>query len=164
MGVIFTIGLVIIGTLSDRNVKKKAQAGDSEWKPEYRLPPLLPGSLVVPIGLFWYGWSAEAHVHWTMPIIGTGFFAIGNLAIFLPVQTYFIDAFETYAASAATANTLTRSLIGAFLPLAGPDMYKELGQGWGNSLLAFIALVFAPLGWVIYRYGERIRKAYPVHL
>jgi hypothetical protein len=118
----------------------------------------------VPIGLFWYGWSAEAHLHWIMPVIGTGIFALGNLAIFLPVQTYLIDAFEIYSASAAVANTLTRSLIGAFLPLAGPRMYSALGQGWGNSLLAFIALAFAPLGWIIYRYGERIRKAYPVQL
>jgi MFS family permease len=163
-GVGFSIGLVIFGTLSDRTAKKKAQAGDGEWKPEYRLPPLLPGSIVVPIGLFWYGWSAEEHVHWIMPIIGSGIFALGNLAIFLPVQTYLIDAFEVYAASAAAANTLTRSLIGAFLPLAGPDMYSTLGQGWGNSLLAFIAIAFAPMGWIIYFYGERIRKAYPVQL
>jgi MFS family permease len=163
-GVGFSIGLVIFGTLSDRNAKKKAQAGDGEWKPEYRLPPLLPGSIVVPIGLFWYGWSAEAHVHWIMPIIGTGIFALGNLAIFLPVQTYLIDAFEVYAASAAAANTVVRSLFGAFLPLAGPKMYSALRQGWGNSLLAFIALAFAPMGWVIFVYGERIRKAYPVRL
>jgi MFS family permease len=163
-GVGFTIGLVYFGAWSDRNAKKKAQAGDGEWKPEYRLPPILPGSLAVPIGLFWYGWSAEAHLHWIMPVIGTGIFALGNLAIFLPVQTYLIDAFEIYSASAAVANTLTRSLIGAFLPLAGPRMYSALGQGWGNSLLAFIALAFAPLGWIIYRYGERIRKAYPVQL
>ena len=125
-GVGFSIGLVIFGTLSDRNAKKKAQAGDGEWKPEYRLPPLLPGSIVVPL----------------LPIIGSGIFALGNLAIFLPAQTYLIDAFEVYAASAAAANTLTRSLIAAFLPLAGPDMYSTLGQGWGNSLLAFIALAY----------------------
>lgn len=163
-GVGFTVGLVVFGTMSDRNAKKKAQAGDGDWKPEYRLPPLLPGSLIVPAGLFWYGWSAEARVHWIMPIMGTGFFAIGNLAIFLPVQAYLIDAFEIYASSAAAANTLTRSLIGASLPLAGPEMYRALGQGWGNSLLAFVALAFAPLGWIICRYGESIRKAYPIRL
>jgi len=47
-GVGFSIGLVIFGTLSDRNAKKKAQAGDGEWKPEYRLPPLLPDLSLCP--------------------------------------------------------------------------------------------------------------------
>lgn len=163
-GIGCAIGLLVFGSLSDRTARRRTEAGDGEWKPEYRLPPLLPGSLVVPIGLFWYGWSAQEHVHWIMPIVGTGFVGLGTLAIFMPVQTYLIDAFDIYAASAAAANTITRSLLGAFLPLAGPSMYGALGQGWGNSLLAFIALAFTPLAWIIYRYGERIRKAYPVHL
>lgn len=164
-GIGCAIGLFLFGTLSDRAVKASvSKRGNGEWKPEYRLPPLLPGSLLVPIGLFWYGWSAQAGVHWIMPIIGTGWVGLGTLAVFMPVQTYFVDAFEIYAASASAANTIVRSLLGAFLPLAGPSMYSALGQGWGNSLLAFIALAFTPMAWIIYRYGERIRKAYPVEL
>lgn len=164
-GIGCAIGLFLFGTLSDRAVKASvSKKGNGEWKPEYRLPPLLPGSLLVPIGLFWYGWSAQAGVHWIMPIIGTGWVGLGTLAVFMPVQTYLVDAFEIYAASASAANTIVRSLLGAFLPLAGPSIYSALGQGWGNSLLAFIALAFTPMAWIIYRYGERIRKAYPVDL
>lgn len=155
------LGLFVFGALSDRMAKSRAGLG-GEWKPEYRLPPLLPGSLVVPIGLFWYGWSAEAKVHWIMPIIGSGWIGLGTLAIFMPVQTYLIDAFELHSASASAANTILRSLLGAFLPLAGPSMYRALGIGWGNSLLALIALAFTPLAWTIFKYGERIRKAYPM--
>lgn len=29
--------------------------------------------------------------------------------------------------------------------------------GWGNSLLAFVALAMCPIPWVFYHYGERIR-------
>lgn len=164
-GIGCAIGLLLFGTLSDRVVNASTLRGEGgKWKPEYRLPPLLPGSLLVPIGLFWYGWSAEAGAHWIMPIIGTGWVGLGTLAVFMPVQTYLVDAFEIYAASASAANTLLRCLFGAFLPLAGPSMYSALGQGWGNSLLAFIALTFTPMAWIIYRYGERIRKAYPLDL
>lgn len=164
-GIGCAIGLFLFGTLSDRAVKASVlKKGNGEWKPEYRLPPLLPGSLLVPVGLFWYGWSAQAGVHWIMPIIGSGWVGLGTLAVFMPVQTYLVDAFEIYAASASAANTIVRSLLGAFLPLAGPSMYSALGQGWGNSLLAFIALAFTPVAWIIYRYGEKIRKAYPVDL
>jgi len=150
-------GLVIFGSISDRIVKHMAAKG--EMKPEYRLPPLIPGSLFIPIGLFWYGWSVEGHVHWIMPIIGTLWVGFGMLATFMPIQTYLVDAYVQHAASAIAANTVLRSLVGAFLPLAGPRMYAALGLGWGNSLLAFIALALAPISVIFYKYGERIRKS-----
>ena len=77
----------------------------------------------------------------------------------MPVQTYLVDAFTVHAASATAANTVLRSLVGALLPLAGPKMYDTLGLGWGNSLLAFIALAMCPMPWIFYRYGERIRTS-----
>lgn len=73
--------------------------------------------------------------------------------------TYLVDAYTIYAASAIAANTVLRSLLGALLPLAGSKMYQTLGLGWGNSLLAFIALALAPVPLLFYRYGERIRNS-----
>ncbi|KAL1725148.1 major facilitator superfamily domain-containing protein, partial [Schizophyllum commune] len=37
-----------------------AKYNNGVGKPEYRVPSLILGSMVIPIGLFWYGWSAEA--------------------------------------------------------------------------------------------------------
>ncbi|KAJ7607772.1 hypothetical protein DFH06DRAFT_1149316 [Mycena polygramma] len=48
-------------------------------EPEMRIPALIFGSLFVPVG-FWYGWSAEAKLHWIMPIIGSGIFGFGSSA------------------------------------------------------------------------------------
>ncbi|PPJ59149.1 hypothetical protein CBER1_03062 [Cercospora berteroae] len=158
-GVGCAIGLFALGALSDRLVIHYSKG--NEWTPEFRLLPLLPGSLIVPVGLVWYGWSAEAGTHWIVPIIGTAWIGLGTLAIFMPVQSYLIDAFTLYASSAAAANTIFRSMLGAFLPLAGPSLYAALGQGWGNTLLAFIALAFTPMAWIMFRYGERMRKNHP---
>jgi MFS family permease len=151
------VGLIIFGFISDKIVKHMSAKG--EMKPEYRLPPLIPGSLIIPIGLFLYGWSAEKHVHWIVPIIGTLFVGFGLLATFMPIQTYLVDAFTIHAASAIAASTVLRSLVGTFLPLAGPKLYAALGLGWGNSLLGFIAVALAPLSWIFFKYGERIRKS-----
>ena len=41
-------GVIIFGIASDRIVKAKSRGG--EMKPEYRLPPMIPGSFLVPIG------------------------------------------------------------------------------------------------------------------
>ena len=159
IGVGSLLGLAVFGGLSDRLIGYLAKKNGGEIKPEYRLPPLVPGSALIPIGLFWYGWSAEAHVHWIMPIIGTAWVGLGLIATFMCIQTYMIDCFTIYAASAIAANTVLRSLMGAFLPLAGPDMYDALGLGWGNSLLAFIGLAMVPLTFLFYKYGEKIRKS-----
>ena len=77
----------------------------------------------------------------------------------MPISTYLVDAFTLHAASALAANTVLRSLVGALLPLAGPKMYDSLGLGWGNSLLAFIALALCPIPVLFYKYGERIRTS-----
>jgi hypothetical protein len=76
----------------------------------------------------------------------------------MPTLNYLVDAYTQYAASATAANTVLRSVLGALLPLAGPKMYAALGLGWGNSLLAFIAIALAPIPLVFWRYGKRIRE------
>lgn len=156
IGVGSFIGLLGFGLVSDRGIKR-AQANNKPITPEIRIPPMIPGTLAVPIGLLWYGWSAEAKIHWIMPIVGTGWVGLGLIGIFMPIQTYMVDAFTIYAASAIAANTIFRSLIGAILPLAGRPLYSGLGLGWGNSLLAFIALVMAPLPYLFMKYGEFLR-------
>lgn len=72
-------------------------------------------------------------------------------------MNYLVDTFEIYAASALAANMVLRSLGGAFLPLAGEEMYNALGLGWGNSLLAFVSIAIMPLPFVFFIYGDRIR-------
>lgn len=71
---------------------------------------------------------------------------------------YLVHSYGRYAASAVAANRVLQSIGGAFLPLAAEPMYDALGLGWGNSVLAFIALVFIPVPWMLFRYGEKLRK------
>lgn len=150
-------GLLIFAAVSDRLLQRMAKGG--EMKPEYRLPPIIPGSFLIPIGLLLYGWTTQYKVHWIVPLIGTAFVGWGMITVFMPVGTYLVDAFTTYAASATAANTVLRSLGGALLPLCGGRMYITLGLGWGNSLLAFIAAAMIPMVVAFYIYGERIRKS-----
>ncbi|KAL2406937.1 MFS-type transporter penM, partial [Exophiala dermatitidis] len=128
-----------------------------ELKPEYRLPLLWPGAVALPVGLILYGWTAQYKVHWIVPIIATTLLGGAITFSFMPIGVYLVDAYTSYAASAMAANTVLRSIGGAFLPLAGPRMYAALKLGWGNTLLAFIAIALTPMIWVFTRYGERLR-------
>ncbi|KAH6664785.1 major facilitator superfamily domain-containing protein [Plectosphaerella plurivora] len=148
-------GLFLFGAVSDAIVKKMSRGG--QMKPEYRLPPMIPGGAMIPVGLLLYGWTAQYRVFWFVPVIGTFLIGFGMITVFTPVGTYLVDAFPTYAASATAANTVFRSVGGALLPLAGPRMYETLDQGWGNTLLAGISLLTMGMIWVALKYGERLR-------
>ena len=93
----------------------------------------------------------------SVPILGTSILGLGMISASLSIQTYIVDAFPLYAASATAAIAIWRSIVGALLPLAGLPMYQRLGVGWGNSLLGFIAVALVPVPLLLLRYGERVR-------
>lgn len=158
-GIGMLLALLVLGSTSDRLSMYLKKKNGGEMKPEYRLPPLIIGGPFIPIGLFIYGWTADKHVQWAVPLLGTLFVGIGMLAAFMCVQTYLIDAFTVHAASAVAANTVLRSVFGAVLPLCGLQMYDTLGLGWGNSLIGFVALALVAVPPFFYFYGERIRTS-----
>ena len=151
-------GLGIVATISDRIIKRKKAAGTA-IKPEDRLPlfVIFPATLLIPSGLIIYGWSTAKAVHWIVPQIGTAIIGIGMMSILMCIQTYLVDAFNIYAASAIAANAVLRSLLGALFPLFGLKLYDKIGLGWGNTTLGLIALMMAPIPWIFSVYGERIR-------
>ncbi|KAL7651478.1 hypothetical protein ACMYSQ_011193 [Aspergillus niger] len=130
---------------------------DETLPPESWLWPMTPASLLTPIGLLWYGWSLQAGLFPVVPLVGLGVFGFGMMGIFQPVQIYLVNAFPIHSASALAASNLLRSLVGALLPLGGHRMYDTMGLGWGNSLLAFIALAMAPVPIILMKFGERMR-------
>jgi MFS family permease len=164
-GVGMLLGLAYVGTLSDRKIKIKIERKETPV-PEDRLPIYLtvPGSLAIPAGLFIYGWSTDKVVHWIVPEIGNAVIGFGMITILMCVQTYLVDAFLAHAASAVAACTVLRSLLGALLPLCGLQMYEKLGLGWGNSLLAFLALAMAPIPILFQLWGEKLRTKWAIDL
>lgn len=163
LGIGLFCGLVLFATLSDKLLGQKRDGPVA--RPEERLILMKWFAPITPLGCFVYGWTAEKHVHWIVPILGTFSIGLGSLFVVIPTQTYLIDAFgPEAAASALAANLVVRSPFGAFIVLAAPALYAHLGLGWGNSVLGFIALAFTPVPWLFYHYGDRLRKRFPIAL
>ncbi|KAJ4362418.1 hypothetical protein N0V83_010511 [Neocucurbitaria cava] len=155
LGIGSLLGLGVAGYMSDRIYHKKAV--DGRMEPEWRIVPLIPSAFLIPAGLFWYGWTTYYKTHWILPELGTVLIGIGINVLMMCISTYFIDAHPRFEASATAAATAVRSLIGALVPLFGRSMYEAMGLGWGNSLLGFITVVMAPLPFLFFKYGQRIR-------
>lgn len=151
-------GWAIITFRSDKHVIALTRANNGVFVPEMRLSISIPFSAAIPITFFWYGWSAYYSLPWQSTVFSLVPFGLGIIGVFMPLTTYLIDCFPMYASSAIAANTVLRSLVGAFLPLAGTPMYKSLGLGWGNSLLGFLCVAMIPLPLFFYRFGGKMRK------
>lgn len=140
-------------------LKKKNNGGE---RPEFRVPIIFIGAVLVPIGLFWYGWRVQERSHWVVPNIGAAIYAAGTIICFQSTQAYIFDAYTKYAASATAATMVLRSLAGFGFPLFAPVMYNSLDYGWGNSLLGFLSIVIGiPAPILFWKYGEILRLKSP---
>ncbi|CBF78312.1 hypothetical protein AN8621.2 [Aspergillus nidulans FGSC A4] len=141
---------------SSRNKEKP-----SKPIPEARLYTSIPGSLLFAAGLFWYGWASQPDVHWIVPTMGITAAGVGIYSIYMAVVNYLTDAYERYAASALSAASLGRNSFGAFLPLASPQLFSNLGFGWAGTLLGFIGVALSVVPVVLVLKGPAIRRSSP---
>lgn len=99
IGIGSAIGLFINANVSDRvAIHMKTKLGGVH-QPEYRLPPSMYACWLIPMGIFWFGWTADYHCHWILPILGTGVFGVGIVILMMSMAVYVVDAFDVYAAS-----------------------------------------------------------------
>ena len=157
LGMLF--GVAVQQAIGNCIMKHLADArNQGKPKPEYRIPPTLLAGILIPVGLFIYGWTVQYRIQWAVPLLGALLAGMGICIINISINLYLVDAFTVYAASALAASTVLRSTFGATFPLFALQMYDTLGLGWGNSLLAFISVVMLAIPPLLFYYGERLRS------
>ncbi|KAE8362914.1 major facilitator superfamily domain-containing protein [Aspergillus caelatus] len=138
LGLGYVLGSQINAHSSDaiyRRLQARRSTNDlqrsSKGEPEFQVPPMFVGSALIPIGMFWYGWSS--------------------------MQVYVIDSYAEYAASGLAAAVLLRNIAAFGIPLFAPYMFASLHYGWGNSVLAFPSVVIGiPSPFLFWIYRKRI--------
>ncbi|KAK9334135.1 major facilitator superfamily domain-containing protein [Lipomyces starkeyi] len=138
-------------------LKLTAERGNGKIYPEGRLPFSIVGAFCLPVAIFWFGWATLPQVHWICSVLAGIPFGFGMVTLFLCMFSYLVDSYLLYAASSLAANTLLRSLFGAFFPLFASRMYIKLSPRWACTLLGFISLAMAPIPYLFYKYGPALR-------
>ncbi|KAG6289909.1 hypothetical protein E4U09_004695 [Claviceps aff. purpurea] len=161
IGVGFFLGTQVCAPLQDRvyaALKRRYVPDGGAGRPEFRVPMMVPGALLVPVGIIIYAWTAEVPTHWLGPNAGAALFALGTIIGFQCIQGYVVDAYPRYAASAVGAITVLRSLAGFAFPLFAPALYDTLGYGRGGTVLAAVSIVVGwPAPFLLWRYGAALR-------
>ncbi|KAL9108804.1 MAG: hypothetical protein Q9227_006461 [Pyrenula ochraceoflavens] len=124
--------------------------------PEDRIPPILLGSILLPAGLFWLGWTT--HAPWPAQVLAGVLIGTGIMLVYMSSIAYLIDVYLLYANSALAVNGFFRSILAAGFPLFANDLYRRLGVGWASSLLAFLFVALIPFPFLFWFYGRRIRE------
>ena len=131
---------------------------EERFPPEHRLYPALLASFALPTFLFIFAWTARPDIHWIVPIVFQGLTMMASVVIYASANLFMMDSYgPLYGASAAGAAMLSRYMMSAGFPLFSLQMYRALGVGWATSLLAFCTLAMAPIPWLFWRCGERLR-------
>lgn len=130
--------------------------------PEVFLPIMIVGSLIMPIGVFIFGWSATTKAHWIGPVIGSGIFSAGAFVIFQTGFNYLANSFTDYLASVFAGNDLFRSVIASVFPLFAHALFHNLSTpdfpvGWGSSVLGFISTAMILIPVLFYLNGPKLR-------
>ncbi|KAH8705264.1 putative MFS multidrug transporter [Talaromyces proteolyticus] len=153
---VFIGGAIIIFVTKTRFARKMKKHG--RVVPEERLPPMIIGSILLPIGLFWFGWTSNENITWVPQVLAGVPIGAGILVIFMQGLNYIIDVYLMFANSAIAANTLVRSALGGAFPLFATQMYTKLGVDWASSLLGFLTLAMVPIPILFYIYGAKLRS------
>lgn len=154
VGMMLSVGYAMF---DNKRYARVADKNGGMAPPEARLPLAIVGSILLPVGLFWFAWTNGPEIHWIVPIIASGFFAGGLVMVFLSLMGYLIDSYTIFAASVLAANSVLRSLFGAAFPLFTTYMYADLGIHWASTIPAFLALACVPFPFIFWKYGHLVR-------
>ncbi|KAI9650528.1 hypothetical protein NHQ30_000544 [Ciborinia camelliae] len=125
--------------------------------PESRLYFACFESALLPIGLFWFGWTQFSSIHWIVPTFGIACATMGIYSIYLATFNYLADTYHRYASSALAAQSCCRNIMGGIFPLITAIMFNNLTFQGAASLLGGIGALLTVVPWVLTLYGPAIR-------
>lgn len=126
--------------------------------PERRLMPAIPASMLMPVGLFIFGWTGSVgHVHWIVSVIGIVIFTMGVFVLMQCIFVYLPLVYPQYAASLFAGNDFARSIIAFAAVMFSRPMYIGMGVGPGTSLLGGLTAACVGGILVLYWYGDKLR-------
>lgn len=105
-----SIGAILSTVLSIYQEKIAKHYGKLSSTPEGRLYFACVESALMPIGLFWFGWTSFASIHWIVPTLAVGCATMGIFSVYLAVFNYLADTYGRYASSALAAQSFCRCM------------------------------------------------------
>ena len=151
------VGALLATVLSIYQEKVARHFGKMSSTPEGRLYFSCVESALMPIGLFWFGWTQFSQIHWIVPTLAIGCATMGIFSIYLAVFNFLADTYHRYASSALAAQSFCRNMLGGIFPLVTDAMFDKMTYQGASSFLGGVGAVLTLVPWVLVFFGPRIR-------
>ncbi|KAH6645426.1 major facilitator superfamily domain-containing protein [Truncatella angustata] len=126
--------------------------------PESRIYFTCLSSVLLPLGLYMFGFASKPSIHWIVPALAIALATMGIYTIYLATFNYLADSYHSYASSALAAQSFCRNMLGGAFPLVVGPLFINLGESAAGGLLGAIATALTIVPWVLAIYGEKIRR------
>jgi DHA1 family multidrug resistance protein-like MFS transporter len=126
--------------------------------PEFRLWPAIITSPLLPIALFWLGWTNYQTISIWSGLFACGIFGIVLMSIYISSYEYIIDSYGEHAASALASITMVRYIVAGGMVMASRPMYEGIGVHWTMTILGCLSVLLAPMPLVFKSYGAQLRE------
>ncbi|KAI2622330.1 MFS general substrate transporter [Hypoxylon sp. NC1633] len=126
--------------------------------PESRLYFTCFTSVLLPAGLYLFGFAAQPSIHWMVPTFAIFLATMGIYYVYLATFNYLADIYQSYASSALAAQSFCRNVLAGAFPLVTGPLIKNLGEDATGGLLGAIATSLTVVPWVLVLFGNKIRE------
>lgn len=82
-----------LSPLQERYYLRLVAENGGKGVPEARMWMARGGALLIPVSLFWFGWTSYRSVHWIMPIVASSLFRAGIYIVILSILNYVVDSY-----------------------------------------------------------------------
>lgn len=125
--------------------------------PERRLVTALPSSILLPVGLFIFAWTASPDIHWIAPTMGIVVLMTGLFIVLQCIFLYLPLSYPQYSASLFAGNDIARSALAAAAIHFSQPLFHNLGVNKGVTLLACLTVACIAGVFILWKYGDKLR-------
>ncbi|OAT08682.1 MFS multidrug resistance transporter [Blastomyces gilchristii SLH14081] len=141
-----------------RKANRVDESGMYIYRPEDRMGEnAWLGAFIYPAAMIWYGWTAEKHLFWAIPIIANFFFGVGSMIIFSMSTTMLTEFMPQRSSSGVAVNNFMRNIFSCVGGVVAAPIIHAIGNGWLFTILALVAFAAGSVIWAMRRFGPRWR-------
>ena len=130
IGVFMSAAVVVIHTRTRFAAVTRANKG--VVIPEQRLPLMIVGGCILPIGLFIFAWTSSPDIHWIGMVIGSAPVGMGMFMVFVQCFNYLVDVYLNMANSAIRRQHICPQLLWCWIPTLWPCHVPPIGRCVGD--------------------------------
>ncbi|CAP96132.1 Pc21g12350 [Penicillium rubens Wisconsin 54-1255] len=147
LGLLF--GAIIGGRWQDyimaRTARKEGRYND---KGELILHPVdrlgencLLGGILFPGALLWWGWAADKHEFWLVPLLGNFFYGFGGMILTNVTMTMLTEFTPKNSTIGVAVNNLMRNSLSCVSAIIAQPLFDAIGTGWSFTAVCLFCLL-----------------------